>query len=361
MVVQRIASSVAARQVLHVTPVAPRGATGMVAEIYAQVEREFKIVLPPVLAHSPVPDLLAAMWMLMREPLVAPGAVDRLTKEAVASAVALANTCPFCVDMHSTGLYDLSCEQDAEAIAGDRIGDVSDPGVRAAARWARWAHLDGAAGDPPFPARQRAELVGVLVSYHYVTRMVNVFQPGYLLPSRLGPQARRRFKQGLSHVLAPVLRAEWPAGSSLRFLPAGMPLPSSAEWAEGHPDIAAAMARAYPVFEAAGERSVPPVVRQIVLGRLARWQGEEAEHGEDWCTGLIADLPPASRAAARLALLTAFASFRVDAGVIAEFRRHHPGDAALLDTTAWASFAAARQVGSRQLRTLGDARPEHRS
>ena len=246
------------------------------ALIYAQVQREFKVVLPPVLAHSPTPDLLAALWMLMRESLVAPGEVDRLGKEAVASAVSLATTCPFCVDMHSTGLYDLSTEADAEALAGDRIADIADPRVRAIAAWARRAHLpQGAAGGPPGAPEQHAELIGVLVAFHYITRMVNVFQPGYLLPPRLGAPGRRRFKQGLSHVLAPVLRGRFPSGSSLRFLPEGAPLPRSAAWARQHPGIAAAVSRSYPAFEAAGQRTVPPAVRALVLDRLDRWRGED--------------------------------------------------------------------------------------
>ncbi|MEV8513834.1 carboxymuconolactone decarboxylase [Dactylosporangium sp. NPDC051484] len=351
MVVRRITASVAARQVVHVTPVPPSAASGDVALIYEQVRREFKIVLPPVLAHSPVPQLLAAEWMLMREPLVAAGAADRLAKEAVASAVSLANTCPFCVDMHSTGLYDLSTEGDAEAIAGDRISDVQDRRIRAIATWARHAHLPrGPQTGVPFPEEQRAELVGVLVSFHYIARMVNVFQPGYLLPPRLGPGGRRRFKQGLSYVLAPVLRGRFDSGTSLRFLPAGDPLPESAAWARDHANIAAAVSRSYAAFEDAGRRTVPPAVQRLVLERLEAWRGEDAGPSRAWCEELIADLAPAQQASARLALLTAFASFQMDAKVIDEFRRYHPGDVKLLETAAWASFVMAREVGRRQSR-----------
>lgn len=352
MIVKRIAASVAARQVIHVTPVAPHTATGDVARIYDQVQREFKIVLPPVLAHSPVPDLLAALWMLMREPLVAPGAADRLAKEAVALAVSLANTCPFCVDMHSTGMYDLSTEHDAEAIAGDHLDDIVDPRTRAIATWARWAHRpDRSGGAVPFPESQRAELVGVVVGFHYITRMVNVFQPGYLLPPHLGPKGRRRFKQGLGHILGPVLRGRWPAGAALPFLPSGPRLPAEAGWAAGHADITEAVSRSYAAFEAAGSRAVPTVVREMVLARLDSWQGEATEPSRAWCEELIGKLPDPERASARLALLTAFASFQIDANVIAEFRRYRPGDVALIETAAWASFVTARRVGSWHLPT----------
>ena len=35
--------------------------------------------------------------------------------------------------------------------------------------------------------------------------------------------------------------------------------------------------------------------------------------------------------------------------MIAEFRGHHPGDVALIETAAWASFVVAREIGRRQL------------
>jgi AhpD family alkylhydroperoxidase len=349
MIARRVASSVVRRQVRYVTPVPPLTATGLVAQVYAQIDDELRIVVPPALLHSPAPDLLAAFWMLMREPLIASGAADRLTKEAVAAAVSVATICPYCVDMHSTGLYDLSTEHDAEAIARDRVDDVTDPRVRAAAAWARAAHLlpaepATAATPPAVPASHRPELVGVVVGFHYLTRMVNVFLGSFLLPPWLGPKARRRFKHGISQVLAPTLRADHEPGRSLALLPAA-PLPEAAAWARGNPTVAAAAARAYAAFAEAGKRSVSPAVRDLVGRRLASWRGAETGLSRAWCEELVGALPAGDRPAGRLALLTALASHQVDDEVVGEFRRHRPEDAALVETAAWASFAAARRVG----------------
>jgi hypothetical protein len=281
--------------------------------------------------------------------------VDRLGKEAVAAAVSVANVCPYCVDMHSTGMYDLACEHDAEAIVYDRVHEVTDDRVRALAAWARVAHLPDApvVRTPPFDDAERAELVGVAVAFHYVARMVNVFLPGYLLPPRLGLRARRRFKQGVSHVLAPVLRASRTPGRSLSLLP-DAPMPSCATWAAGNVPIAAAVARAYAAFEAAGERSVHPAVRELVCGRVDGWRGEAPGPSRRWCDEFVIDLPADLRAAGRLALLTAVASYQVDDEVVHEFQRRQPDDAALVDTAAWASFAAARRVGAGHARTTED-------
>lgn len=347
MVAGRLTASIVQRQVRYVTTVPPGQARGLVAEVYAQVADESRMVVPPALLHSPVPPLLAAYWMLMREPLIASGAVDRLAKEALAAAVSVANICPYCADMHSAGMYDLSGEHAAEAIVHDRVEDIEDPRLRELAGWARAAHLpDEVLGRPAaFAEPHRAELVGVVVSFHYITRMVNVFLPSFLLPPRLGPRGRRRFKQGIGRILGPTLRADRVPGRSVPLLPPA-PLPAAAGWAAGHPAVAGAVSRAHAAFEAAGQRSVPPGVRELVRQRLARWRGEETGLSRQWCEGLIGELPAGQRPAARLALLTALASYQVDEDVVGEFRRVAPDDATLVETVAWAAFAAAYQVGT---------------
>src|SRR5256885_15024902 len=87
-----------------VAPVRPGEAGGLVADVYAQLERDFGMLAPPVHLHSPSPECLAACWLMLRETLLAAGLVDRAAREAVAAAVSLANSCPYCVDVHSATL-----------------------------------------------------------------------------------------------------------------------------------------------------------------------------------------------------------------------------------------------------------------
>lgn len=347
MVAGRVASSVAQRQVKYVTPVSVGQATGLVARVYAQVAEEMRLVVPPTLLHSPSPDVLAAFWALSREPVVA-GGLGRAEKEAAAAAVSIANICPYCAEMHTVGMYDLSGEHDAEALAADRIEEISDPVVRDIAAWARSAHLlDERAPLPAgLTAAQQTELVGVVVAYHYVARMVNVFLSNFLLPPGLGPRSRRRFKQGLSRVLRPTLRDPRESGRAVALLPLADPADAPV-WAQGDEVVARAVAAVDRVFEAAGERSLSPAVRALVRDRLAQWRGEDTGLSTAWCERLVADLPPADAAAGRLALLTTFASYQVDADVVREFQDHHPDASTLVDAAAWASYAAASVIGAR--------------
>ncbi|WDZ83316.1 carboxymuconolactone decarboxylase family protein [Micromonospora cathayae] len=354
MLASRVVSSVVQRQVKYVTPVPPADAGGVVADVYAQAAEEMRLVTPPLLLHSPAPEALAAYWMLMREPLMTGGAVDRMAKEAVAAAVSVSTICPYCVDMHSAGMYADADADDAEAIVADRVENVADPRIRALAGWARNAHLPDAPVDLTLTAAERAELVGVVVSFHYLTRMVNVFLSSFLVPPRLTPAARRRVKHGIGRLLGRTLRESHPAGRSVSLLPPAE-LPADAGWAVGNEAVAQATARAYAALEAAGERALSPEVRAVVRRRLGRWRGEETGLSRQWCEDLVDHLSEPDRAAGRLALLTAFASYQVDEEVVAEFRRHHPGDRQLVEAVGWASLVAARQVGALHLPT--DPRP----
>jgi hypothetical protein len=64
-------------------------------------------------------------------------------------------------------------------------------------------------------------------------------------------------------------------------------------------------------------------------------------------TPLLAGVPSADRAIARLALLAAFASAQVDATVVEDFRERNPADRALVEVAGWAALAAARTLGAR--------------
>jgi alkylhydroperoxidase family enzyme len=362
MIASRVAASAVQRQVRYIKPVSATAATGLVGRVYAQVAEEMRLVTPPAMLHSPAPQTLAGYWMMMREPLLTTGLLDRAVKEAVATAVAVATTCPYCVDMHSLSMYDLATEHDAELLAADRVDDMTDPRLREVSAWARTAHQ--APGAVPVPAwvteAQRPELIGTLVGLHYLTRVVNVFLANFLLPPALTGRLRRRMKQGVGRLLRATLRAHRRPGASVGLLPPA-PLPADAGWAAGNPWIAQAVARSTAAFEAAGTRSVSPAVRELVRTRLNDWHGEETGLSTAWCEDLVAGLGRQDRAAGRLALLTAMSSHQVGAEAVDEFRRYQPGDAALVESVSWAAFEAARRIGERQLLGADAAPREARS
>lgn len=334
-------------QIRHVVAVPPERAEGLVAEVYRQVERDFGLLAPPVALHSPAPESLAAAWLMLRETLVASGRADRSAKETVASGVSHANSCPYCVDVHSTMLHGLIEDRDAAAIAEGDLGLVGNLRLRRLAIWARGdagpATVGATAAMPS--TGEASELIGVAVTFHYLNRMVNIFLGPSPIPERAPSVVRSGLRRLLGRVVGRTARQPVAPGAALSLLPAA-PLAADLVWAEPSDHVGAAFARAAAAIDELGARVVAEPVRDLVTAFVAAWDGAPTGPSRSWVGEVVAVLPPVHRAAAVLAILTACASYQVDDGVIGRYREQHPGAESLLGLTAWASLVAARRMGA---------------
>jgi len=132
-------------------------------------------------------------------------------------------------------------------------------------------------------------------------------------------------------------------GSSLRLVPRAK-LPDDLSWAAANPAVAGAFAGFAAVVEQAGSAVLPEPVRTLLSERVRAWNGEAMGLSRRWVEEAAAEVQEEHRAAARLALLTALASYQVDASIVEDFRSRYPGDAQLIAATAWASLTAARRA-----------------
>jgi hypothetical protein len=222
---------------------------------------------------------------------------------------------------------------------------AADPSDRDALEgWARASATRTATGAPPFPPEQAPELIGVAVTFHYYNRMVNVFLRDSPFPSHVPESAKPRARRVLGGVLRPSTTGPRP-GDSLDLLPA-VPLPDDLEWAQTNTVVADAFARGFAAIEAAGARSVPRSVRDLVHSRLSTWDGQAPGISRSWVDDAVAGLPEADRSAGRLAMVIALASYQVDEGLVDAFRRTAPGDGTLVDLAAWVSITAARRIST---------------
>jgi hypothetical protein len=331
-------------QVRYVSPVRRSAAEDLVGRVYEQVEREFGVLAPSLVLFSPAPQVLAASWLMLRETLLVARKVDRAAKEAVATTVSLGNACPWCVTVHSTMLSGLA---GGLVLADDPSEPVADPRLRSVTNWARDCRTEEGAllYEPACPAEEAPELIGTAVLFHYYNRMVNVFLTEVPLPPGAPRMALGPVMRILDRRMRPAAERRHQPGTSLDLLPAAS-LPRDVSWASGDPVTGDAFARGCAAVDAAGARSVPPSVRDLVLTELGDWHGEPRGPSRVWADRAVSALPPADRAAGRLALLTALASSQVDRSVVQMFRASRPGDSTLVELTAWASLAAARRVGT---------------
>jgi len=334
-------------QVRYVKPVPPKAAGTLASQVYAQVERDFGVLAPPIALHSPVPEIMAAIWVMLRESLVVPGQVERAAKETVATAVSVGNTCPFCVTIHSTTVAGLTGTAVRPAVAGDYAGSLADPRLRELAEWAAACQTDTGAlrHAVACPADRAPELIGTAVLLHYLNRMVNVFLGQVPLPPRVPRIALRPVMRVVSGMMQQASTGSLAAGQSLDLLPPAGPQ-DDLSWAAANPVLADAFARAFAAIDAAGTRFATEPVRVLLLAELANWHGEKRGPSRAWAADAVSGLPAPDQAAGRLALLIAIASYQIDQSVIDAYRLSQDDDKALIGLTSWASLAAARRVGA---------------
>lgn len=333
-------------QTRYISPVMPGAAEGLVATVYAQAEKDFGMVAPPLALHSPAPPLLAASWAMIRETLVVAGQAGRAEKELVAAGVSVANTCPFCIAVHTAAVQGVVPGLDAGDVAS---GNLPSPLLKEISGWARASGLRGAVQSPP--PGNFAELAGVAVTFQYLNRMVNIFLPDSPLPP-LTPKAIGGWVMGM---IASAMTTTTPVpGASLELLPDAQ-LPAEFSWAAGDARIAATLAGAAAAVEDAAAKVVTTPVRELVADRLRTWDGQPQGPSRAWADEAVAALDKADRPAGLLALLTAFASYQVGKADVAAFRSTvESGDEAVISLTAWASMAVARTIGS----WLGEQAPD---
>lgn len=335
------------RSIKYVKPVKPGEETGLLSEVYAQVRQGFGAVVAPFSLHSPVPEITAAAWSVTRESLIA-GEVPRSHKEAISAAVSRSNRCPYCVDAHTISLYAVSEPVVASAITEGEPERIADPRLRSLVSWALACRRPESeiVSKPPFAPEEAPEIIGTAVAFQHINRMANIFLDETPMPVKLPAGGMKRAMKRVSgFLMREIINSSTPAGESLSMLPEA-PLPPDLAWAQANPAVAGAYARAAAVMDRAAEAAIPDAVRALVHDTIQRWRGEEMGLSRGWVEPLVASLKESDRPAARLALLTALASYQVDEKVVAEFRRQYPHDAALITLTSWASFTATRRVGS---------------
>ncbi len=333
---------VAPRGIRHITPVSPGRATGLVADVYRQMEREFQLA-PPITIHSVIPELLAGVWIASRESLIC-GPADRIAREVVAAAVSQLNACPYCVDVHSMMLGGAGRHDLAESVASGPNARNFDPAVAGLVEWAAATHSPGAQilSAPPIAEPDRPQLFGTAVMFHYINRMVNVFLEASPMPVRIPKALQRAFGATMTRRIVSVVGTP---GESLHFLPAS-PLPAEFHWAKSNPAVEGGLSRMTAAVERAAKTALPANLRELLLERMTLWHGEHLGLGRGWVEEAIQPLLPSERATARLTLLTAFASHQVDDSVIRACRSDGVNDEVLVAAASWAAFCAARRIGS---------------
>lgn len=341
----RLIEGLTPRQVRRLNPIPPRRATGPLARLYREIRRDFALV-PPLTLLSQEPDLLAGVWAATRESQMVSGQVPRHDKEAICSAVSTTNRCAYCEDAHLGMLASLGGGKALPAIRDGEPAAIASPRLRALVAWglAIKSPQDPAHRNPPFTAAEAPEIIGAALSFEFINRMAMVFLPDSPLPIQMkAPRLRRAGVRVFGLMARGMTAKRLVPGASLALLPPDTP-PLDAPWAAAAPEVATAWGGLDAAMARAAD-GIPKAAKACLRARLQAWNGEAMPLGNAWVEPQLDGMNPAETASARLLLLTALAPYAVGETAIRDFRRQYPDDRALLATTAWAAYRAARRVG----------------
>ncbi len=84
----------------RITLIDPKEATGIVGEIFADIQKTIGMVPHAFQAYANNPDLLRTNWEKLKA-IMFQGELSRKTKESMALAISAANDCQYCVAAHS--------------------------------------------------------------------------------------------------------------------------------------------------------------------------------------------------------------------------------------------------------------------
>lgn len=319
----------------------PKTKHPLARKVLDQSAREFQVA-PPVTIHISDPDLMAGLWSATREAYVV-NAKGRAKREAVAAAVSALNECPYCVTVHASMFA--STGADARQLSNP---SELPPDIAAAHKWAAatLAPDSDILHSHQIPPHETAQIFATAVLYHYINRVVSVFleDSPVALPGMMTGAGQKITHASFKFFGRRITKINPEPGQSVGQTSAK--LPAEFSWAASNPDVARAMAYFASTAENAGHEAVSETVRALVTAHLAEWRGEKPPLSRAWVEELVTSMPSKDKPAARLALMVARAPWQIDDSLVNDFRKGTPDDKALLQTVAWASFAATRRIAS---------------
>lgn len=301
--------------------------------------------------HRHDAHVYAAFFVLFRDLCLADGlALTRNEREILATSVSVSNTCHYCSHIH--GALVRAREQElVERIFAGQPERISDPRQRALATYGLEARHAGAAilTAPPFTAEEASDAAIVVVSFHYINRILDALGPRGMSRALIVSPPRRL----LASVMG--LDRSIEGGIALpRLLASGLTPPIEldasdrahiARWTLGRPEAADAVAFAWSMIQHAARELFAPEVLETIRAHLAGWRGEDTDLSDPWLERAVAGLAsaPHSQELVRQALVVAREPFRIDQGALTRATGGDPRRRLAL--VAFTACAVALRIG----------------
>jgi AhpD family alkylhydroperoxidase len=294
-----------------IKPVSYAEATGVVRELYDQILAEYGLGGPFFVTSVSTP-LLAATWGLVRTNLLSTR-LPRGAAEAIAAAVAQAESCPFCVDVHAE-LASAAGERDTASLLKRNEWNVLAERGSDCDRLVLWARdlVQGTVAQPPVESELAVYATSLALTFVHVTSLVTIFQSEGLVAGFGG----LRIVDGMAkaYMRTSLGKRMSERGPSVEPIP-GLPRPASLsdryEFAGSAPPLAEAWNVLDQAVDLAGAGLLSDKAQTTVTSTVAEHCRSAPSLDLSFLDRALASLPEAERGAARLAVLAGLAPYRV--------------------------------------------------
>lgn len=328
-----------------VDAVPTRQANGLTKTVYDMIRDDF-FKNGSLTSRSKVPELMAAIWTAGRETMLVEDRVDRTTKDAISAVLSQINACPYCEDMLISLVSAAGKTQTAMNIfERTDLEERNEEELATALDWVRAIATSDADTIPrmPFSPDQLPEVFGTMMAMSDINRFSHVVMEDSPVSAPFG---LNRIKAMLLRIFGRELkitrRMELEHGRSLPLLPSAE-LPEDMAWAMSNPRVADALARYVAAVDKSIAGIIPEKVRDAVEASLAAWQGEMMPISRAWLEAEISDLDESERKIARLAIVTAKASYQFDESMAEAVLGEDRDEERFIRILAWASYSGARR------------------
>lgn len=326
----------------YIKPIKKSKASGVVKEVYADIKSIFPgPIAEPYSMHSLDSASLLAYWNLNKEVYLS-GNFKREYKDIIAAGVSDTNQCPYCFEPH-TELLKFTSKEITKGFRSRELQVISDPHLRELAEWSRNTVNPALeiVKNPPFGRKEKAEIVGVALMFHYTNRIANIFFDDSPLPIPNIPGLKRLVMVMASPMMKKVAHLKVPIAHDS----AAPDLPADMGWAQGNGVVAKSFLRFFDAAEKAG-KEIPASVKELLTNRLSDWHGETVKTDKVAMEYYLRIVPEKYKAIGELAILTAFSSYKVTDSLMKEVRKYGTSDTNLSKLVIWSAAQATRRIGS---------------
>jgi AhpD family alkylhydroperoxidase len=327
----------------YISPIKASKAKGLVDQVYSQVKQDFGQIVEPFTLHSPLPKLLAGVWMTSRESELV-GIVPREEKEAIAACISQLNRCPYCIDAHTIMLRATGNKKAAKQITKQNYQNIQNKNIQKIIKWALSTLNPNSPliQNPPFSTNQAPEIIGTALFYHYINPLVTIFLGKTPLPL---PFLKNQMKQIATQLFKKAVKKQKKSGLSLSLLPIPK-LPKEYLWAKASANISEAYSKFTNQIKEIEKKYIISQTKETISNYIKNWNPQTLPSNLEWIEINTKTLHPKIKASTSLALLTIEAPHKITKNNINSFQKYYPDQRQLLAIIAWASFTKAIKIGS---------------